>query len=96
MKDQYPCKITAITHSKPGKCGHPKTYVKATDIFTNMKYEEMFLAHSTVPTPVLGGGELTAIDFDEADGRLVCMDANGEIIDYLLYLPTESHLCDVA
>lgn len=70
----HPCKISAMTTSKPGKHGHAKVKLEAYDIFTHMNYEEVSPAHANVDVPIvvrreylllmIDGGYLSLFDND--------------------------------
>lgn len=65
--------IVEITHSKPGKTGRPKTYVIGLDIFTNKKYEEVFLRCHNVERPIVTIKEYSLLDISY-DGFVTLME----------------------
>ena len=78
MREQYPCKVTQISTSKPGKHGSAKANVIAKDIFTDKQYEESFGTGDMVPRPIVTTTEVVAIAYDE-DDSLALLLANGEL-----------------
>lgn len=70
-----PCKVDAISTSKPGKHGSAKCHIVAIDIFTNKKMEEISPSHQKVDSP-----EVIRLEYalhDISDGFLVLWDENG-------------------
>jgi translation elongation factor IF5A len=48
-----PCKIVHIAVCKTGKHGKAKYHFTGLDIFTQRKYEELFMCHQTVQVPIV-------------------------------------------
>merc|ERR1719454_193216 len=93
MKEQYPCKVTALSTAKPGKHGSAKAMIVAKDIFTDKQYEETFGTGDMIPAPVVKKTEYVCIDCD-GDGVLSLMTPEGEMKEDIS-CPTESHLSDI-
>ena len=94
MKEQWPCKVTAFSTTKPGKHGSAKAMITAKDIFTDKQYDETFGTGDMIPRPIVTKTELMCMDCDD-DGVLSLLTADGEEKSDL-NLPTEAHLADVA
>lgn len=65
----YPCKIIEVTKSKPGKHGHAKANVTATDIFTGKKYETSESTGHNVDCPIVEKHEFDLVNIED-DGRV--------------------------
>ena len=71
-----PCKITSLTVSKPGKHGHAKVSLSASDVFTGKRYEHGAPSHSTVEVPVVRKREYLVLDV-ASDGFASLFDIEG-------------------
>uniref|UniRef100_A0A7S0QA61 Eukaryotic translation initiation factor 5A n=1 Tax=Coccolithus braarudii TaxID=221442 RepID=A0A7S0QA61_9EUKA len=78
MKEQYPCKVTAVSTSKTGKHGHAKCNFTAVDIFTGKKYEDIIPSTHTALIPVVVSKNYSLVDITEED-YLSLMDEEGNI-----------------
>jgi len=94
MKEQFPCKVTAISTAKPGKHGSAKVIIIAKDVFTDKQYDETFPSGDMIPRPIIKKNEVTCIGYDE-DGVLQLIMPDGDIREDLK-LPSEAHLVDIA
>lgn len=72
LKDVYPCKITDVAFSKPGKHGHAKKSVTGVDVITDKKYEQIFTHHSIIKIPEITRTVYQLCDID--DGFMSLMD----------------------
>lgn len=67
--DGAPCIVKDTQTSRPGKHGHAKVRIKATDIFTGSTKEIVKPGHDTVEVPVIykKTGQVLSIDGDSAE-----------------------------
>ena len=42
LKKEFPCRVSKVSLSRPGKHGHAKKLVVGIDVITDKKYEELF------------------------------------------------------
>ncbi|KAI4247811.1 MAG: hypothetical protein LQ352_006091 [Teloschistes flavicans] len=73
LQSHYPCRITKLSTSKPGKHGYAKAAITAVDIFTAKKYEDVFPAHANVQVPIVKKKSYLVLDVEE-EGYLSLWD----------------------
>ena len=96
MHENFPCKVSFVKTSKPGKHGSAKAMISAKDIFTGQVYEESFGTKDMTPVPIVENVAYTLMCIDEEDNdALQLMNEKGEIVEHM-FLPQESHLKDVS
>lgn len=64
-----PCIVKDTQTSRPGKHGHAKVRVKATDIFTGSTKEVVLPGHDSVEVPIISkkNGSITAVNDESID-----------------------------
>ena len=80
VKSDYPCRVNEVKLSRPGKHGHAKKLVTATDIFTAKKYQEIFTHHSTIVFPKVTRKEYQVIGLDDRF-LSVMEEESGQVIE---------------
>lgn len=92
--DGAPCIVKSTSTSRPGKHGHAKVRIKATDIFTGSTKEIVKPGHDTVEVPIIlkktgqvlsvTGNDIEIMDLESfgnvlADGKLVDETIQGKV-----------------
>eukprot|EP00997_Jenningsia_sp_PLL12_P008556 NODE_5344_length_584_cov_36.970093_g4632_i0.p1 GENE.NODE_5344_length_584_cov_36.970093_g4632_i0~~NODE_5344_length_584_cov_36.970093_g4632_i0.p1 ORF type:complete len:159 (+),score=25.83 NODE_5344_length_584_cov_36.970093_g4632_i0:30-506(+) len=83
MIKEHPCKVSEVSVSKTGKHGHAKANVTGYDIFTGKKYEDVFPTSHNVDAPFMNKVNYEVVDYDQDDGSITYMDAEGDVKDDL-------------
>ena len=80
LKEKYPCKVTQVNLSRPGKHGHAKKAVIGIDVITDKKYEEIYTHHTTGnKIPLKIERKPYKLNYSDDDGYMSLMDDNTEI-----------------
>lgn len=93
LLQKKPCKVSNIAVCKTGKHGSAKYHFTGKDIFTQKKYEEMFMCHETVQVPNVTK-TLMHLLLIEDDGHLQLMSDADASVRYDLVLPSDENLCN--
>jgi translation initiation factor 5A len=57
----FPCKITSLDHSKPGKHGAAKIRIVGVDVFTDRKYNLLLSGGDEAKTPIIERGNAQVV-----------------------------------
>ena len=89
MLGDKPCKITGISHAKPGKHGSAKAIIKGQNLFDGKTVEKTYGTGDQVDAPIIKRQEYLLLNIDE-DGQLSLLDDDGEQKDDVT-LPEKMH-----
>eukprot|EP01119_Soliformovum_irregulare_P008755 TRINITY_DN21864_c0_g1_i2.p1 TRINITY_DN21864_c0_g1~~TRINITY_DN21864_c0_g1_i2.p1 ORF type:complete len:160 (-),score=37.42 TRINITY_DN21864_c0_g1_i2:47-526(-) len=87
--DSHPCKVSDYTRSKNGKHGGAKIRVVGYDVFTNKRYDDLFVSTSDVVVPVVTKSDLKLLSIDDNYCRLQLPDGT---IREDIQLPNDAEL----
>ena len=87
MKDK-PCKITGISHAKPGKHGSAKAIIQGNNLFDGKTVEQSFSTGDMVACPIVTRKEYLCLGVD--DDHLSLLDDDGEQKDDV-QMPDKMH-----
>ncbi len=57
----FPCKITSLDHSKPGKHGAAKIRIVGVDVFTDRKYNLLLSGGDEAKSPIIDRGNAQVV-----------------------------------
>lgn len=57
----FPCKITSLDHSKPGKHGSAKIRIVGVDVFTDRKYNLLLSGGDEAKSPIIERGNAQVV-----------------------------------
>ena len=89
MLNDKPCKITGISHAKPGKHGSAKAIIKGTNLFDGKTVEASHGTGDMVPCPIITRKEYLLLGVE--DDMLSLLDDDGEQKDDV-QMPEKMHL----
>jgi len=91
MLKGHPCKVVEVKTSKTGKHGHAKCNITGVDVLTARKYNDVAPGHIIFPAFDVQKDELDVMDFDEKEGQLSCLNADGD--EKIVPFDDESEVC---
>ena len=89
LMNDKPCKITGISHAKPGKHGSAKAIIKGTNLFDGKTVESSFGTGDMVACPIIVRKEYLLLGVE--DDMLSLLDDDGEQKDDV-QMPDKMHL----
>eukprot|EP00045_Choanoeca_perplexa_P001630 m.20981 g.20981 ORF g.20981 m.20981 type:complete len:153 (+) comp11081_c0_seq3:669-1127(+) len=78
MVKGHPCKVINLSKFKPGKHGHAKVHIIATDIFDQRRHEVCVGCQHDIETPFVSSEEYLVNNISE-EGYLSLMDDSGAV-----------------
>ncbi len=74
MMDGTVCQVTNVDVSRPGKHGHAKYRITATDILTGQKKQEVYTGHDKVGVPIIEKKNAQVLSVSEDKAQLMDME----------------------